>query len=77
MKYYATVKHHSITGTWEELKATSLTAAKREATRMFGSGYIGHRIFLVEKPCSYGENLNNIPAWTKIIGINKWEQPHE
>ena len=77
MKYYATVKHHSITGTWEELKATSLTAAKREATKMFGSGYIGHRIFLIERAETSKTSLNGIPAWTKTIGNNKWEQPHD
>lgn len=76
MRYYATVKHYSITGYWDQLQATNLHAAKREATRRYGGGYHGHVIHLIEvTPRMEGENLNDIPAWTREIPSGKWEQP--
>ena len=35
MRYYATVRHHSIIMEWEPLRATTLLGAKREATSRY------------------------------------------
>ena len=40
MKYYKTAKNNNTVGFWEECNATELSAAKREATRDCGSGYM-------------------------------------
>jgi len=77
MKYYATVKHHSVIGYWDRLDgAKTLSGAKRIATRDYGGGYIGHTIHVVEVPDNFktGENgyLNDMPAHKKIIGENVW-----
>lgn len=38
--YYMTSKRNNETGYWEQCKATTLDAAKREATREYGAGYL-------------------------------------
>jgi len=38
--YYMTSKRKSETGYWEECKASTLSGAKREATRAYGAGYL-------------------------------------
>ncbi len=73
MEYYAVVKHHSVTGCWSLITATSLVSAKRQATKEFGKGYYGHIINLVEVPdgndFAIGQGLlNDLPAHTKVIG---------
>ena len=74
MRYYTTVKHHSIIGSWEELpSAKSLTHAKRLASARYGQGYIGHIIHLVECPDSdYAGYINDMPAHRKVIGKTRW-----
>jgi hypothetical protein len=75
MKYYATVKHHSISGTWEELpSAKSLTHAKRLASARYGQGYIGHVVNVVgcpEEDYKSGR-INDVPAHRKVIGKTRW-----
>ncbi len=71
MKFYATVKNHSVIGCWEEMKGVkTLTGAKRKATKEYGSGYHGHVIHVVE--CSPSElesgQINDLPSHTKAIG---------
>lgn len=75
MRYYATVKHHSLISTWEELpSAKSLTHAKRLATNRHGQGYIGHVIHLVE--CSEADyksgRIEDMPKHRRIIGRKEW-----
>lgn len=76
-KYYAVVTHNSVQNVWEEIKANSLTGAKRKASAEFGSGYTGHVINLVE--CNNGideKRLNDLPTYTKVTGLrSKWESP--
>lgn len=72
MKYYATLKHHSIIGYWAEIKATTLSDAKRKATMEYGKGYIGHVINLVECADKDADRVNDIPPYIKIIGDDKW-----
>ena len=49
MSFYATVMHHSVISYWEELKgAKTLLGAKRKATKLYGNGYYGHVIHIVE-----------------------------
>jgi len=70
--YYATIKHHSIVAQWQELNAKTLQGAKREATMIFGKGFIGHTINLVE--CDDILECNNVPPYCKTIGYDKkWE----
>lgn len=48
-QYTAHLAHHSISrATVHALKATDLTAAKREARKLLGDGYQGHTIRLSE-----------------------------
>jgi hypothetical protein len=77
MKYFATVKHHSVIGYWTEIEATSLTDAKRKATKDYGNGYHDHIINLVECENTPPTGmLNDIPAHCKVIGSSEgWVAP--
>ncbi len=80
MTFYATVKHHSAVGYWEKIEAKDITAAKRMATKEYGNGYHGHVIHLVEADNVSQElidmgYLNDLPAYTKAIGGNGWNDP--
>lgn len=39
MRYYGTVKHHTVVSQWEPLRATTLLGAKREASRRYLEAY--------------------------------------
>ena len=76
--YYATQKHHSMVNRWEELRATTLTGAKREASKRFGGGLHGSVIHLIdatEEEFRSGQ-INDLSAWTKIIPAGKWQEPY-
>lgn len=78
MKYYATVKHHSVVGYWDRLAAKTLTGAKRIATRDYGYGYHGHIICLVETQDNFVPGvdgyLNDLPAYRRVIGDSRWQE---
>ena len=68
MKYFATAKHHSTAGSWEELSAKTLTSAKREASKRLGGELQGSVIHLVECQNQIDEErLNDLPAHTKTV----------
>ena len=67
MMFYMTIYHHSTMSRWYKCKAHSLRGAKREASREFGGGYIGHQIRVVEVPDGYGDEINRLPYWRKTI----------
>jgi len=84
-KFYATSKHYSTVSYWDKLQATTLHAAKIEASRRFGNGYHGHVIHLIEVDQEFeksmsetfgGFSCNDVPAWTKVIPSGKWKQPY-
>jgi len=69
--YRATIRHHSIASARVvDLRTTDLTAAKRAATREFGSGFVDHTI------CILGERTPDNPdgiVATRRIGSSKWQ----
>lgn len=78
MGYYAVVTDHSVVNQWSELiGAKSIVVAKRQATREYGNGYHGHVIHVVECDAIDLETgrINDIPAYTKVIGPgnHKWQ----
>ena len=72
--YYATVKHHSTTGVWGEIKANSLTDAKRKASLEYGKGYLNHEIHLIKLSTEEAaqNRFNDIPPHVKVIGGSGW-----
>lgn len=71
--YYATVKHHSITSFWTPLEAETEIAAKREAWKLFGDGFMGHR---VEVQAAQGANTPGsgylVASRTITAGNSRW-----
>ena len=84
MRYFATLKHHSAVGHWEELKSTTLQDAKREASEQLSSGLHGSEIHLVsieriQEEESLSEDrrgLNYLVPWIKTVPFGSW-QTHE
>jgi len=69
MAYYATVKHYSVVGSWELLRAKTELGAKREAWSKYGSGYIGHVVHVIE--AADFEDIHrqgNTGDWCREIG---------
>lgn len=78
MKYYATLKHHSMITSWERLQAASETAAKREATKLLSGGLHGSVIHVVACEDGEEERLNDLPPFVKKVESYKttWEKPY-
>jgi len=71
MSFYAAVMHHSVVSYWEELVGVrTLIGAKRKATRLYGNGYYGHVIHVVECGPTAVESgrINDLPTYYKVIG---------
>lgn len=67
MAYYAAISGHDIISYREKLNATTLTSAKREATRLFGSGFRHHMIWVGElldegTPVERGRPMSSRPV---------------
>ena len=68
--YTARVSHHSISrAEVHTLKATTEQAAKVEARKLLGDGFIGHRIYLEELV-----NGVRLPVAAAFIGQPGWEK---
>ena len=65
--FYAYESHHSISrAPLHMLKAKTEVSAKREARRLLGGGYVGHRIYLqrgLENPVTVARCTIGSPGW--------------
>lgn len=67
--YAMTVKSSSAIGTWEDCTATAERAAKCEAWKRFGAGYIGD---VIEVAIKHADGQYQ-PIAHKVIGVKtKW-----
>ena len=74
MAFYATSKHHSQVGYWHKLNASTLSTAKREASKKYRGDMLGSVIHVVECGEQDIEHINFFPACTKRIEAfpTKW-----
>jgi hypothetical protein len=70
-KYYMTVKHHSESRKWEPCKATTLTAAKQEATRAYGGGQLDHTLCIAEAT-HHDSGILFTPVASRLIREKRW-----
>lgn len=70
-RYTATIRHYSISRAPVVSVGDDLAAAKRNATREFGAGFVDHTIVIYdaqERDYGGGENI----AASKRIGDRRW-----
>lgn len=70
MTYYMTSKRNSEIGYWVKCKATTLTGAKREATKRYGDGYI-NAVLVIAKGGTATEPPYEIASKSNAAGA-KW-----
>lgn len=68
-RYTATIKHHSIARSDEVPVGDTLTQAKRNATKEFGKGFIGHEIIIFDNGTEY---LPEAVAFRRIGYDARW-----
>ncbi|CTQ47277.1 hypothetical protein [Roseibium aggregatum] len=70
-RYSATITHHSIASTYTVDVGDNLIAAKRNASREFGDGFLDHTIIIFdgqERDYGGGEDI----VASKRVGAKRW-----
>lgn len=69
MSYYMTAKSNGTAGYWEPCKAKTLDAAKREATREIGNGFVDDTLLIATGD---NEQVERVIVASKKTSGGKW-----